>query len=323
MAVLGRVAVARKMFGGHQNGAEFFRMSAQHIGTHELGNLGRILAVGTDIDDGVVGVVVYIGHRREDPVDAERPGIPGGCGGFREDTVQILSSSERHVRGPGRGGIDAHGRAAFEIGTHQEGKLGYLLHAVQQSGHGVGLRVLDTAIHGMASDDEAAHVKIPHEMFILLRNGGTAMSRLAVDRHDQELGDLVAQGHGTQPGADGEVRGAGLLTNALGACGGVHEPSAQGQGAADAEKKAHSSSTVAGSSVHRFFSSSVRRHVGSSAPSGRGEARNRRTEELKNRRTSAVNAALLFRFLGVERLEAFWRVVGASGAGDLRNGRDG
>ncbi len=148
---------------------------------------------------------------------------------------------ESHVVRPRGGGVYAHGRAALEIGADQEGKLGHLLHAVQERGHGVGLGIADAVVHGMAGDDESADVEVADVMLIPPGIRGSTMSGLAVDRHDDELGGLLAQSHGAHPSADGGVTGGrGLLGN-FGNGGGGCEECTEGERADSAGRKVHPS----------------------------------------------------------------------------------
>ena len=75
MAVGGGVSVAGKVFG---RGEESSRARPFHEARGQVRDQGRVFAEGTDVDDGVVGIVVDVGDGRERPVHAQRPALPRG-----------------------------------------------------------------------------------------------------------------------------------------------------------------------------------------------------------------------------------------------------
>ncbi len=78
MAVFGGVTMAGEMLGGDQHGILAVRMRAVDVGFHEARHLLRVFAEGADVDDGIIGVIVNVGHRREQPVDAHGARIASG-----------------------------------------------------------------------------------------------------------------------------------------------------------------------------------------------------------------------------------------------------
>src|ERR1700723_3117112 len=65
--ISGGVAMTRKMFCRRE--AAIF-LYAMHEGGHVLGNFLRIFAERTRVDDGIIRIVVYVGVRRVNPLDA-------------------------------------------------------------------------------------------------------------------------------------------------------------------------------------------------------------------------------------------------------------
>ncbi len=80
MRVDGGVAVARKVFDGDEHLGLRIAARAFDVGFDVSGHLLRIFAVGADVDDRVVGVVVDVGDGSEDPVHAHGAGFAGGGG---------------------------------------------------------------------------------------------------------------------------------------------------------------------------------------------------------------------------------------------------
>ena len=78
MAVHGCIAVSRKMLRRGQDQILLVGMRAFDEGLHVGGDILRILAEGADIDDGVVGIIVDVGDRIIDPLDAERASFARG-----------------------------------------------------------------------------------------------------------------------------------------------------------------------------------------------------------------------------------------------------
>ncbi len=72
MAVDAGIAVARKMFGGNQHHVLGIGVRAVDVGGHVLRDFLRILAVRADVDHRILRIVVDVGNRREDPLDAQR-----------------------------------------------------------------------------------------------------------------------------------------------------------------------------------------------------------------------------------------------------------
>ena len=74
----GGVAVTGEMLGGGQHVVLFVGVGAFDEGLDLRRNILRILAEGTDVDDGIFGVVVDVGDGKVDPLHAESAGLAGG-----------------------------------------------------------------------------------------------------------------------------------------------------------------------------------------------------------------------------------------------------
>src|SRR5580698_1152127 len=99
MTVGGGVAVAGEMFVGDEHGIAEVRVRAVDERGDVAGDSVGILAVGADVDDGVVGVAVDVGVGGEDPVDAEGSGFAGGFESFEAGGRQVVGCSVGHVVG--------------------------------------------------------------------------------------------------------------------------------------------------------------------------------------------------------------------------------
>ena len=74
-------------------------LNAPHECGAQPGHLIRILAEGSDVDDGVVGIVVHVQHRREGDVDPHGPGLQGGDPAHLVGKPRIVRRSQRHEVG--------------------------------------------------------------------------------------------------------------------------------------------------------------------------------------------------------------------------------
>src|ERR1700722_14885343 len=118
MAVLRGIAMPWKMLGCDQHRVVSVRVSAGDEGVDETRDFGGIFSIGADIDNRVVGIVIDISDRREQPVHAQSARFPSRLGAFVLHSVQVLGGGERHAVGPSGGGSDTHGRASLKISTN-------------------------------------------------------------------------------------------------------------------------------------------------------------------------------------------------------------
>jgi len=178
-------------------------------------HLLRVLAEGAGVDNGVLGVRVHIHHRREDHMDAHRPGLPGR--GLAEALHQpgVPHRTEPHggrkagpaplgeEGGEGVGMGNPHpGPSLLEVRGHQEGDSGPGLQGVQTGGVGQG---------GADGDDHAADGLLlhpPHELEELrIIVGGVG----AADPGEDELAHRLPETEGSQGLLDPAVSaGVGL-----------------------------------------------------------------------------------------------------------------
>ncbi len=94
----------------------------------------RLLAEAPHVDDGVVGVVVHVGDRGEDDVDAEGAGRLGRRAGAPFGEVEVSRCGDGHRRGAEDEVGEAHPRARLEVGRDQERHLRLRGEAVVQVG---------------------------------------------------------------------------------------------------------------------------------------------------------------------------------------------
>ena len=223
MAVLGGVAVAGKMLGGHQHRILAIRMRAVDVGLHEaappaagfspnermlmIGLSGLLLTSATGANNQLTPMA-----RASRAVSAPSSVTP----------ARSCAAAERHAVGPGRGGVHAHGSAALEIGRHEQRRSGHLLQPVEQRRHGVRFGIPHAAVERMPGDDDAAHVQIADQVLILPKLRRARVGELSIDGHDDQLRHLIAQAHGPRPLPDGRVNGlVGGFLRDLGVRGGA------------------------------------------------------------------------------------------------------
>src|ERR1700683_3808929 len=112
MRVHADVAVSGKMFWAGYS-AVFFD-SADEL-RDVLGNLLRVFAERTNIDDGIVRIVVYVGIGRENPADSGGTSFERGYFTDGVSGLWIVGCGHGHGRRKRSAFVDAHGCARFEI----------------------------------------------------------------------------------------------------------------------------------------------------------------------------------------------------------------
>ncbi len=190
VAVDGGVAVPREVLGrGHQPAA---------ARTHDEGGAEppdhlRVLAEGADVDHRVVGVVVDIHHRREGPVDAQRPAFPRRHLADEAGGLLGAGRADGHCEGQVDGAPgNAEGQATLHVHRHQERHPGLLLEAVEET--------RDRRLLG-AHEDHAADPGVPDRTDEVERRRRPRVPRVAGLRDHDHLRRLLLEGH----------RGQGLL----------------------------------------------------------------------------------------------------------------
>ena len=89
----------------------------------ELGDFLRIFAERARVDDGIVGIVVDVGIRRVNPVDADGARFERGDFSHGVGIFGIACGGQRH-RGRKRCAfVQTHRGAAFEIGADEQRKF--------------------------------------------------------------------------------------------------------------------------------------------------------------------------------------------------------
>src|SRR3954471_14315109 len=93
-------------------------------GGGELADLMRIFTPGTRIDDGVLGVGVYVGDGKKIPLHSDSPRFL--CGDAREglSISRIPGRGESHGVREDSGAVEAIREAAFKVGGEEQGQVG-------------------------------------------------------------------------------------------------------------------------------------------------------------------------------------------------------
>ena len=104
------VSVSREML-RRGEAAVFFH--ATHESGDEFCNALVIFAKRASIDDGIAGIIVHIGNRRVNPVNADGAGFESGDFPHGVGVGGISAGGQRHRSREGSAFIEAHGGAAF------------------------------------------------------------------------------------------------------------------------------------------------------------------------------------------------------------------
>jgi hypothetical protein len=193
------IAVAGEMFDGDENAGFGIGVRAFNVSDDVPGNVLWILAVRADVDDGIIGVVIDIGVRCEDPVDAQSARLTCGVEAFETGSFIIAAGGIGHVVRELHGAGNPHGRAAFEIGRDQQRRAREALDAVEEDGHFVRVGILDGAAHDAVDDDESSDAEVHDPAAEAPEVGGIRARVFSKDGHDHQLCDAVSQGHVVHP----------------------------------------------------------------------------------------------------------------------------
>ncbi len=145
------IAVAGKMLGRGKR-AVFF--DAAHIRFDEGRNPLRIFAERTHVDDGILGVAVYVRNGRENQMNANSPRFSRGNAADGKGVFGTAGRSDGHGMRKRRAILEPHGSAAFEIRRKEQRDARCFLQEIDQRRR----RVWFTAF-----DSEGAGTRAQHE----------------------------------------------------------------------------------------------------------------------------------------------------------------
>jgi hypothetical protein len=114
--VAGGIAMSWKVFRGGQ-ATVFFHTA--HKGGHVFGHARRIFSEGSCIDNRIAWIVVYIGVRSVNPLNADGAGFQRRNFSHGVGVSGIACGGKRHRGGERSAFIQTHSRAAFEICANQ------------------------------------------------------------------------------------------------------------------------------------------------------------------------------------------------------------
>src|ERR1700731_2383451 len=104
------------MFGG---GEPSILLHAAHESSHVLSDTLRIFAERARIDNRIARIVIYVGNRRINPVNAHGASFQRGDFAHGVSVGWISSRSQTHRRGERCAFSEPHRRAAFEVSSNK------------------------------------------------------------------------------------------------------------------------------------------------------------------------------------------------------------
>ena len=145
------VAVAGKMFGGHQHSIVGIGVRAVDVRGDVARDGVRIFAVGANVDDGIIGIAVDVGDRRENPLDAQSAGLAGRGQPFIARGLEIVGRAVGHVvRESGRCPLTRMEAPRSKSAPTISGIFASFCMRFRSTRHGVRLGVADLPIlHGL------------------------------------------------------------------------------------------------------------------------------------------------------------------------------
>ena len=154
-----------------------------------LGDEVGPLAVGADVDDRVARVVVDVGDRSEDLVDAERARLLGRRVARRVGVVRVARGTEGHRPRHRRGSVDAHPRAPLHVLRDEQRMLRARLEVVSEDG----------LLHRVALEkDDAAHAEALDQVNQALVRRIVVAFEVGVGVRGEKLRDLFFERHPVQ-----------------------------------------------------------------------------------------------------------------------------
>ena len=186
------IAVAGEMFGRGKR-AVFF--NAADVCFDERRNPLRIFAERAHVDDGVVGVAVYVRDGRENPVHANGPRFGRGNASDRVGVLGTAGRSNGHGMRKRRAILEAHGGAAFEIRRKEQGDARCFLQEINERGGLVWLTAFDSEGAGTRAQHESTDVVVLNRAQQLTIFRAIEGREFAMERQHDELPKLFLQAH--------------------------------------------------------------------------------------------------------------------------------
>ena len=180
VAVGAGVAMAGEVLGG---GNEPMVLSAANERGPKFGHDLRIIAVGTEIDDGIFRIVVHVHHRGVRHMDAHGPGLDGRNAALLIGVVLIKSGRYAHVAGKLRRPGDELSHTTLVVGGDQQRNF---RHGLEFHQIGVG------PFHRSPVGNQPADLVLAHIAGEVRAVGMVATVILAFDAQGNELPDLLA-----------------------------------------------------------------------------------------------------------------------------------
>ena len=125
------ITVSGEMLGG---GEHAFLPRAVDVSAYQAGDLRGVFAKGACVDDGIRGIRIHVGNRKEVPLHSHSPRLLGH--NFAELFGKFGLASRAKCHGMRKNGdpIQAHGNAPLKVGSHNQRRLGVALKLVDQHG---------------------------------------------------------------------------------------------------------------------------------------------------------------------------------------------
>src|SRR6202030_431153 len=123
------IAVAGKMLGSDQHSGG---VRAANVGGNEIGDLLRIFAKGTRIDDGVIGSGIDVGYREKIPMHTDGASLLASDSSEIFCELRVPAGANGHRVGESGGSVQAVAHAQLEIGSNKQRKLGVTLQPIQK-----------------------------------------------------------------------------------------------------------------------------------------------------------------------------------------------
>ena len=195
MRIRAGIAVAGEMFRG---GEAAILLDAAHERGDEFGNARRVFAERARIDDGIVGIAVDVGVRRENPRNSDRSAFQRRNLSHRVGVFGAACGGDGHGVRKRRALFDAHGGAALEIRGDEQRNFGVALQGVHKDGRRVDLAAYDADGRALCLDRKRADVlflDIAEKILVVLALGGKERT---VGPHGEKLPDFFIERHGLE-----------------------------------------------------------------------------------------------------------------------------
>ena len=144
----------------------------------------RVIAVGAEVNNRIVGIVVHVHYRGESNMNAQSPRFQGSNTPLLIGIFLVKGSGHCHVGGEPGGPLDLLSYTLLEVRRHQQGNGSQALEP---------LEVGKGAVHAAPESDQASNLVFGHPLFHFLTIAVVGAVVESFHSHHNQLSYLLAE----------------------------------------------------------------------------------------------------------------------------------